>query len=111
MLKVKLTFRNAKAVINKEGKPAIEYEEGNSEHIVASTKSLNKLLDDIKKENKVPQNVITEEIYISKEDTTKAIEDVCGKGFADKNTAKFIAEHMVKALDGACVFKRPPVIR
>jgi len=107
MLKLDLEFRTPKAVI-KDGKPMIEYETASERHIVASTKSKNNLLEDLKQDNKVATTVIETEIFINKDAITNAIAETVANEINDKEIADYITAHMIKALDGACVFKREP---
>jgi len=110
MQKVKLTYRTPKAVI-KDGKAVVEYEVQESAHVVASTKSYNNLLEELKKDNKIPTESLVVDLFIDKKETAKAVDALVNAQIADKETAVTVSAHIMKALDGACVFKKPPVIR
>lgn len=111
MQKVTLVFREPIAKI-KDGKPVIEYDEQTADYVVASTKSYNNLIEELKQDNKIATNSIVENIFIDKETTRKAVEAIVnGQIKDDAVTAKAVINHMMSALDKACVFKKPPVVR
>lgn len=111
MQKVTLIFREPIAKI-KDGKPFIEYDEKTADYVVASTKSYNNLIEDLKQENKIPTNTIVKDVFLDKEATRDAIESVVKEQLKDDaETAKRIMYHVMLALDRACVFKKPPVVR
>lgn len=110
MQKVKLIFKTPIAVVE-NGKPAIKYETETSNHIVASTKSYNNLIENLKQENKIPTNSEVVDLFIDKAKTVNLIKDFISKEINDKETAEYVTNHIIKALDGACVFKKPPVVR
>ena len=79
--------------------------------IVASTKSQNNLIDEMKEQGKIVASVKVEEIFLDKAKTRQAVADFVSTQVNDKAVADSIISHIVKALDGACVFKKPPVVR
>ena len=79
--------------------------------IVASTKSQNNLIDEMKEQGKIVASVKVEEIFLDKGKTRQAVADFVLTQINDKAVAESIISHIVKALDGACVFKKPPVAR
>jgi hypothetical protein len=110
MQKVKLTFTTPTAVIE-NGKAVVKYETETADYIVASTKSYNNLVDDLKLQGKVATNAVVTDLFLDKTSTSKIIADCVKEQIKDTEIAQFITEHCLKALDGACVFKKPPVIR
>ena len=75
--------------------------------VVASTKSLNNLLDEYKAKNETVARVNRVDYFIDKAETEKAVAEMVDK-LVDDNTVKYeTVEHIMKALDGACVFYRP----
>ena len=79
--------------------------------IVASTKSQNNLVDELKQQGKIVASVKVEELYLDKAKTRQAVADFVSTQISDKVVCESIISHIVKALDGACVFKKPPVVR
>lgn len=111
MLQVELTFLKPIAKIDKDGSAIVAYDKDTQTHIVASTKSYNKLLEGFKEENKILGKSLIKELFIDKKAAEETIHAFVLTQIEDEKTAKTITSHMIKALDGACVFKRPPVIR
>ena len=79
--------------------------------IVASTKSQNNLIDYLKEQGKIVASVSVEEIFLDKGKTRQAVADFVETQINDKAVSDSVIAHIVKALDGACVFKKPPVAR
>lgn len=77
--------------------------------VVASTKSLNNLLDEYKQNNETVANVQRKDYFLDKEETEKAITEMVNKFVDDKTIVIETVDHIMKALDGACVFYRPIV--
>ena len=110
MLKVKLTFRTLdleKTIAEK--KEAYKTETAN--YLVASTKSYNNLVDDLKQENKIAANSEIKELFLDKAATRNAVTEMVSKAVTDTAYQPLVVEHIMKALDSACVFKKPPVVR
>lgn len=114
MLKVNFEYKEAKAVI-KDGKPVIEYDTSTSNYLVASTKSYNNLVDDLRLTGKIATKTNVSELFLDKAQTEKAILDLVSnqlkpKGETDE-TIKAVVLHAMQSLDGAVIFKRPPIKR
>ena len=110
MLKVKLTFRTLdleKTIAAKKEQYKVETQNA----LVASTKSYNNLIDDLKAENKVATNSEIKELFLDKSETRKAVTEFVAKAVTDTAYQPLVVEHIIKALDNACVFKKPPVVR
>lgn len=75
--------------------------------VVASTKSLNNLLDEYKQNNETVANVKRVDYFLDKEEVKKAVVDMVDNLVEDKAIVIDTVEHIMKALDGACVFYRP----
>ena len=110
MLKVKLTFRTLdleKTIALKKEQYKVETQNA----LVASTKSYNNLIDDLKAENKVATNSEITELFLDKAMTEKAIASMVSVAVADVAYQPLVINHIMKALDSACVFKKPPIVR
>ena len=110
MLKVKLTFRTLdleKTLVEKREMYKVETQNA----LVASTKSYNNLIDDLKAENKVATNSEIKELFLDKATTEKAIAAMVAANVADTAYQPLVTAHIMKALDSACVFKKPPIVR
>lgn len=75
--------------------------------IVASTKSLNNLLDEYKQKNETVANVQRKDYFLDKEEVKKAVAEMVENLVDDKAIVSDTVDHIMKALDGACVFYRP----
>lgn len=110
MLKVKATIKT----LDLEKTIAEKKEVYNTEivnYLVASTKSFNNLMDDLKAENKMPSTAERTDLFLDKELTEKAVTSMVADMFKDPEYAPLVVTHIMTALDGACVFKKPPVVR
>lgn len=108
MIKVSLEVRelNMTATIA-QNHPVYDVRVDNA--VVASTKSLNNLLDEYKQNNETVAKVNRVDYFIDKAETEKAVAEMVDK-LVDDNTVKYeTVEHIMKALDGACMFYRPIV--
>lgn len=95
----------------KDGKPVVVIKKESVSAIVASTKSQNNLIDEMKEQGKNVGTVKVEEIFLDKQATATAVAEMVSKQIKEEEIAKAVCSHIVKALDGACVFKKPPVVR
>lgn len=106
MIKVSIEVRelNMTATIA-QNRPVYDSRVDNA--VVASTKSLNNLLDEYKQNNETVAKVNRVDYFLDKEETEKAITEMVNKLVDDKTIVIETADHIMKALDGACVFYRP----
>ena len=97
---------NTPVAIMKDGKPAIEYKRETVSAVVASTKSQNNLIEEMKEQGKNIGTVKVEEFFLDKQETAKSITDMVEKQLAKESeeVKKAVVSHILKALDGACVF-------
>lgn len=75
--------------------------------VVASTKSLNNLIDEYKQNNETVANVKRVDYYLDKVETEKAVTEMVDNLVDDDTIRRETVEHIMNALDGACVFYRP----
>ena len=74
--------------------------------VVASTKSLNNLLDDYKLKNESVAKVERKDFFVDRNATEMAIADMVVVLVDDIDVRKEVTDHIMKALDGACLFKK-----
>lgn len=110
MQKVVVKFRSPVAVIE-NGNPVVKFDESEQVNLTASTKSTNNLLDDMKSEGLVASDVIVKDFFLDKEETRKTITELVTRISPEHELDESIIKHIMKALDGACVFKKPPIVR
>lgn len=110
MQKLSITITTPVAVI-KDGKPVVEFNREIVNAIVASTKSQNNLVDEMKARGQNVGTVKVEELFLDKQATATAVAEMVATQVKDEVVAKAVVSHIVKALDGACVFKKPAVSR
>lgn len=110
MLKVKATIKTLDLEKTIAEKKEV-YKTETANYLVASTKSFNNLMDDLKEENKTPSSVERADLFLDKAETKKAITEMVEKLVKDTEYKPLAVEHIMTALDGACVFKKPPVVR
>ena len=103
---VNLTFKTPTAVIE-NGKPVVKYEVANEQFVVASTKSFNNLIDDLKQEGKIATHTEKKDLFLDKEKTEKAIDSLVAEQIKDDAICELVQEFVKKALDGACVYYKP----
>ena len=110
MIKVKATIRTLNLEKTLAEKREV-YDIETADYLVASTKSFNNLMDDLKAENKTPSKVERVDLFLDKEETRKAITGTVENLVKDIDYVPLVIEHIMTALDGACVFKKPPIVR
>lgn len=110
MLKVKLIFRTLDLEKTLTEKKEC-YKTETASYLVASTKSYNNLVEDLKQENKVATNSEIKELFLDKATMRNAIAEIVSKAVTDTTYQPLVTEHIIKALDSACVFKKPPIVR
>jgi hypothetical protein len=110
MIKVKATIRTLNLEKTLSEKREI-YDTETANYLVASTKSFNNLMDDLKAENRLPSKVERTDLFLDKEETGKAIAGIVENLVKDVDYVSLVIEHIMTALDGACVFKKPPIVR
>ena len=111
MQKVVVVVKKPVAEIGKDGKAFIRYEVDEETHLTASTKSTNNLTEDLKRQGIVPTETKVEEFFLNKDETRKTISEMVEKLNPKKELSASVVAHIMKALDGACVFKKPPIVR
>lgn len=79
--------------------------------VVASTKSQNNLVEEMKEQGYLVGKIVVEDLFLDKQATANAVAEMVAKQIKEEEIAKAVVSHIVKALDGACVFKKPPVVR
>lgn len=87
------------------------YKTESANYLVASTKSFNNLIDDLKAENKTPSRVAREEFFLDKVAAENAIVAMVENLVEDVEYRPLVVTHIMNALNGACVFKKPPIVR
>lgn len=102
---------NTPVAVMKDGKPVVEIKKEIVSAVVASTKSQNNLIEEMKEQGKNVGTVKVEEFFLDKQTTANAVAEMVAKQIKEEEIAKAVVSHIVKALDGACVFKKPPVVR
>ena len=105
MQKLTITV-NTPVAIMKDGKPAIEFKRENVLAVVASTKSQNNLIEEMKEQGQNVGTVKVQEFFLDKESTKLAITEMVTKQLEkeDEKIQKAVTSHILKALDSACVF-------
>lgn len=73
--------------------------------VVASTKSENNLIDEMKKEGVIVSEVIAKDFFLDKEKTLDGVNKVVDGLITDVETAKLVKAHLEKVLNGGCLFK------
>lgn len=110
MQKVKLVTKTLDLAATLNAKKEV-YTSTESRHLVASTKSYNNLMEDRKREGKVATESVVTDFFLDKD----KVKDVLGQYVIQDgkagNYADMVVDHMIKALDGACVFVKPPIVR
>lgn len=82
------------------------YSKRNDTAVVASTKSLNNLLDEYKAKNENVVKVERKDFFVDRNVTAQAVADMVIGLVNDIDVRKEVADHIMKALDGACLFKK-----
>lgn len=111
MQKLTITYKTPEIGTDKDGKPVIQYKTETELYVVASTKSQNNLLDELKADNKVASDVLVENLFLDKKAVLKLFSDYIGTAITDKTIATAVIEHTLKALDGACLFEKPKAVK
>lgn len=111
MQKVVIIVKKPVAEIGDDGKAFVRYKVDEETHLTASTKSTNNLVDDLKQLGTVPTETKVEDFFLNKEETYKIISEMVEKLNPKKELNGSVVSHIMKALDGACVFKKPPIVR
>lgn len=102
---------NTPVAVMKDGKPVVEIKKEIVSAVVASTKSQNNLIEEMKEEGKNVGTVKVEEFFLEKQAIATAVAEMVAKQIKEEEIAKAVVSHIIKTLDGACVFKKPPVVR
>lgn len=79
--------------------------------VVASTKSANNLKDDLAQNRTFVRKCDTETVFIDKTIAEKHVTALVEEGIKDTAIRADIVKHIMTALDGACVFYKPPIKR
>lgn len=110
MLKVKLTFRKLDLQKTIEQKKEV-YNTAVGNYLVASTKSFNNLIDDLKADNMTPTKTEVRELFIDKPAMQVKVAEIVKELVSDEEYRVPVVAHIMRALDSACVFKKPPIVR
>lgn len=87
-----------------ENKPI--YDESAEMRVVASTKSENNFVEELTAANKAPISLVSTEFFFDKLKTETAITNLTNSMLEKESeeVKKAAVDHIMKALDGACVF-------
>lgn len=110
MLKVRFTFKKLDLQKTIEQKKEV-YNTATENFLVASTKSFNNLVDDLKSNNMTPTKTEVRELFIDKAAMESKVTAAVNDLVSDTEYRLFVVAHIMKALDSACVFKKPPIVR
>ena len=110
MQKVVVKFRAPVAVME-NGKPVVKFDESEQVHLTASTKSTNNLLDYMKSNGLLASDVIVKDFFLNREEVRITITELVARVSPEHELDESIIDHIMKALDGACVFKKPTIVR
>lgn len=110
MIKVKATIKTLDLEKTIAEKKEV-YKTEIAKYIVASTKSFNNLMDYLKLENKTPSTTERTDLFLDITATERAVIEMVFSMVKDTEYAELVVSHIMNALDGACVFKRAPVVR
>lgn len=110
MLKVKATIKTLDLEKTIAEKKEI-YKTETANYLVASTKSFNNLMDDLKAANKTPSSAERADLFLDKIAAKDAITAMVETLVKDVDYRPLVVAHIMNALDGACVFKKPAVSR
>lgn len=110
MLKVRLTFKKLDLQKTIEQKKEV-YNTATENYLVASTKSFNNLIDDLKADNMSPTKTEVRELFIDKQAMHDKVSAAVNDLVSDTEYRLLVVAHIMKALDSACVFKKPPIVR
>ena len=110
MIKVKVTMKTLDLEKTLAEKKEV-YKTETANYLVASTKSFNNLIDDLKAENKTPSSAERVDLFLDKVATQTAITAMVENLVKDVEYRPPVITHIMNALDGACVFKKPAVSR
>ena len=105
MQKLSISVNTPVAII-KDGKPVIEYKRETVYAVVASTKSQNNLIEEMKRQGQNVGTVKVEDLFLDKKATATAVAEMVENQLEKESeeVKKAVAYHILKALDGACVF-------
>lgn len=74
--------------------------------VVASTKSQNILLDELRSQGKVVSGVVVADLFVDDNKTTQALRKTFEEQGYTGEVLEALVKHAHKALNGACMFKR-----
>lgn len=106
MLKVTLTTKTVDVNATIASKKAV-FTETKETAIVASTKSYNNLVDERNASGTPVSESKTETLFLDKAETEKALAEFVARQVKEEAIRPAVVEHLMQALDGACVFYRP----
>lgn len=73
--------------------------------VVASTKSQNNFVEELKKQDLIINEIIVKDFYLDKSKTLQAVNDFIDSQYQDKELAKSVKEHFAKVLEIGCLFQ------
>ena len=84
----------------------VVYDTTETTHIVASTKSLNILLQELKEKNINVNKVAVTDVWCNRVIVNKHLEALAKDTFADEKMQKLFVEYMKKQLEKMCIFEK-----
>ena len=75
--------------------------------VVASTKSENNLLDEMKKQGTIIAEVIEKDLFLNKNGLLEIVRAYVDSEIKEEDLAIKVYEHIAKVLDGGCIFYKP----
>lgn len=103
---VELDIKVVKPFINKEGKPDFKFEDEHRTEVVASTKSQNNLVDELRESGALVGKVEAKDLFMDKNKCEKHLRTMIEEQITDEKLRKSVYNQIVKGLDLACVFEK-----
>ena len=84
-----------------------KFERTNSTAVVASTKSENNLLEELRKDIDANITYTVKDLFLDKSKVLDGVNNLVDEQIKDVDIAKAVKEHIAKVLDGGCIFYKP----
>lgn len=104
MKKVVVTTKTANAVVE-NGKPVIKWEEKKADYVVASTKTENKLLEELANNGELVVKSAASELFLDRAKVKNALQVIVNEEIKEKELAEKVFEFVCNVLEKGCIFK------
>lgn len=103
MKKLEITLKEATAVMGKDNKPVVMFNDVTNKYLVASTKSQNNLVEELQESGKIVGKQVAKDWFIDKKVADKYATEIAENSGLEDAYKPLLKDAIIKAFRTACI--------